>query len=56
MKDYDKYIKSLEVTPEPRASTKIVAINYRGLVAYAKEKGKDPSDLSEKEKNMFVLA
>lgn len=56
MMNYDKYIKSLNATPEPRASTKIVAINYRELVTYAKEKGKNPSELSEKEKNMFVLA
>lgn len=55
MMNYNRYIKSLNATPEPRTSVKAVAIDYKGLIAYAKEKGKNPSELSDKEQNMFVL-
>lgn len=52
-KQYDRYLKALENTPEPVASRKLCKIDYDALIDYAKEKGIAPSDLSNEEKKRF---
>ena len=49
-----KYYESLKQTPEPIA-TRIVAIDYKGLLKYAQSKGVEPYLLEEDEKEMFVI-
>ena len=55
MMNYNKYIESLKNTPEPEAMVRPYAIDYRGLVAYAHELGVEPCNLSDKEKEMFII-
>ena len=52
-----KYKESLKNTPGPVRLQDLppMVIDYRGLLAYAKEKGVQPGFLSEKEKMAFVL-
>lgn len=54
MMNYKRYQESLKKTPEPNVK-KFFAIDYQGLISYAKEKGKYPCDLSENEKKRFIL-
>ena len=56
MMNYKKYQESLERTPEPKDLINPVAIDYKGLVSYAKSKGVEPFELSESEKNSFVIS
>ena len=55
MMNYKKYQESLEHTPEPEDIINPVAIDYKGLVNYAKSKGVEPFELSESEKNSFII-
>ena len=55
MKKYEKYLTSLKNTPEPVATTNLVPIDYKGLIAYAKQKGVRPCDLSDEEKQSFFI-
>ena len=52
-----KYEESLKNTPGPvrLADLPPMVIDYRGLLAYAKEKGVQPGMLSKKEKMTFVI-
>jgi hypothetical protein len=52
-----KYRESLKNTPGPVRLQDLppMVIDYRGLLAYAKEKGVQPGMLSEKEKMSFVI-
>ena len=52
-----KYKESLENTPGPVRLQDLppMLIDYRGLLAYAREKGVQPGCLSEEEKLTFVL-
>lgn len=54
MMNYKKYLESLKHTPEPQEPLKI-QIDYKGLVAYAKEKNILPGELSEQEKAQFII-
>ena len=52
MIDYDRYIQSLEKTPEvdiPR-----VKLDIQALIKYAEDKGLKPSQLTEDEAKSFV--
>ena len=51
-----KYKISLEQTPGPVRLKDVpqITIDYRGLLAYAKQKGLEPADLSDAEKEQFV--
>ncbi len=55
MMNYKKYYDSLKNTPEPEDAVNLMAIDYKGLVAYAKSKGVEPCDLSDDEKNRFII-
>ncbi len=55
MMNYKKYYDSLKNTPEPEDAVNLIAIDYKGLVAYAKSKGVEPCDLSDDEKNRFII-
>ena len=55
MMNYNRYIESLKNTPEHEATVRPYAIDYRGLVAYAQEVGVEPCNLSDKEKEMFII-
>jgi hypothetical protein len=52
-----KYKESLKNTPGPGRLQDLppMAIDYRGLLAYAKKKGVQPGMLSDEEKKSFVL-
>lgn len=52
-----RYRESLKNTPGPVRLQDLppMVIDYRGLLAYAKEKGVQPGLLSEQEKMAFVL-
>lgn len=52
-----KYKESLKNTPGPVRLQDLppMVIDYRGLLAYAKEKGVQPVMLSDEEKMSFVL-
>ena len=56
MMNYKRYYESLKKTPEPSDVSNVVAIDYKGLVKYAASKGVEPCDLSEKEKNKFIIS
>ena len=56
MMNYKRYLESLERTPEHEAVVKPYAIDYKGLVEYARSKGVEPCDLSAEEKDRFILA
>ena len=49
------YYKSLKTTSEPAPIRPLCQIDYEGIVAYAKRKGVLPCDLTEQEKEMFVV-
>ena len=51
-----RYNESLEQTPGPVLPKDLprITVDYRGLLAYARQKGVDPAALSEDEKNRFV--
>lgn len=53
--DMKKNMQSLVNTPEP-VPTRIAAIDYKGLISYAKSKGVEPYELDEEEKEKFVLS
>ena len=42
MMNYKKYYESLKNTPEPGDAVNLMAIDYKGLVAYAKSVSKSP--------------
>lgn len=52
----DRYKKSLNETPGPVAAKDIpnVRIDLRGLSSYARERGVQPSMLSDQEKRRFL--
>ncbi len=54
MKNYDRYLKSLEGMEEPVIPD--VIFDMHGAVEYAKKKGLKISQLSDEEKKMFVKA
>ena len=51
-----RYNESLAQTPGPilPKDLPLVTVDYRGLLSYAKQKGIDPSELSDDEKKRFV--
>jgi len=53
---YYKYLKSLLSTPNPLRKKKLCVreADYCGLIAYAKEKGVNVSELSLEEREQFV--
>lgn len=55
MMNYKRYLDSLDNTPEPKEVDKKYEIDYKAMVAYAHEKGVRPCDLSEAEKQMFII-
>ena len=56
MMNYKRYYESLKNTPEPEEIINPMAIDYKGLIAYAASKGVEPCDLSEDDKSRFVIA
>ena len=55
--NYKKYRAVLKSMPAPIMPNQIpsgVKMNLSGLLAYAKEKGVQPGDLSDAEKNRFI--
>ena len=51
-----KYKESLSKTPKPIPFSEIKgAMDYRGLLAYAKSQGKKVSELTQKEKMKFYI-
>lgn len=55
--NYKKYREQLKTLPAPIMREQIpagVKLDLAGLLAYAKEKGVQPRDLSDAEKNRFV--
>ena len=54
--NYKRYYESLKNTPEPEEIINPVAIDYKGLIAYADSKGVEPCDLSDDDKNRFIIA
>ncbi len=55
--NYNKYRALLKTMPAPIMREQIpanVKIDLSGLLAYAKEKGKLPIDLTNEEKNRFI--
>ena len=55
--NYKKYRALLKSMPAPIMPDQIpsgVKMNLSGLLAYAKEKGVQPGDLSDAEKNRFI--
>jgi hypothetical protein len=51
----DRYLKSLEETPGPVDPPEDKSFDLRGLYKYLKETGKKPSDLTNEEKEQFVM-
>jgi hypothetical protein len=53
--DYNRYLKSLEETPYYDA-TEVLGkkLDIKGLLAYARNKGVKPIELSREEKDMFI--
>ncbi len=50
-----KYKESLKKTPEPILLSQIQAkMDLRGLITYARERGKKVAELTEQEKKSFV--
>lgn len=58
MKKAQNYRESLANTPGPSLLKDIppMVIDYRGLIKYAREKGVQPVNLSEQEKEKFIIA
>ena len=56
MMNYKRYYESLMNTPEPEEIINPMAIDYKGLIAYAASKGVEPCDLSEDDKSRFIIA
>ena len=54
MMNYDRYLESLKNTPIYTGNIPSVKIDYRGLIAYAREKGVSVHELSDEEKQPFV--
>ena len=52
MMNYDRYIQSLEKTPEVNIPR--VKLDIQALLEYAKDKGLKPSQLTEDETKVFV--
>ncbi|MCD7819252.1 MAG: hypothetical protein LUH07_09415 [Lachnospiraceae bacterium] len=51
-----RYKESLENTPEPISLNQIQKkVDLRGIMSYAKERGMHVAQLSEQEKNMFII-
>ena len=53
--NYNRYMASLEKTPLPSDCSTPLQVDYRGLVQYSHQKGIQPCDLSEEEKNKFII-
>lgn len=53
----NRYNKSLQNTPEPilLSQQKKIKMDLSGLIKYAKKKGVQPFDLSDSEKQKFIL-
>ena len=56
MMNYKRDFDSLANTPEPEDISNPVAIDYKGLVKYASNKGVEPCDLSKTEQEMFIVS
>lgn len=56
MMNYKRYYESLKNTPEPDDVENPVAIDYKGLIAYAEERNLEPCDLSDEEKSRFIIS
>ena len=56
MMNYKRYFDSLADTPEPEDISNPVAIDYKGLVKSASNKGVEPCDLSKTEQEMFIIS
>lgn len=56
MMNYSKYYEHLKVMPQPITPSQLpkVKIDMDGIVKYAKEKGKEVTQLSEEEKSRFI--
>lgn len=50
-----RYYESLKNTPEPDDVRNPVAIDYKGLIAYAKERDLEPCNLSDEDKSGFII-
>ena len=55
MTSYEKYRKSLEETPGPTQPPADRTYNLRGLYDYIKKTGRDCSELTDEEKDQFVV-
>ena len=56
MRNFTSYKESLATTPYHDYSPLLsIKIDYRKLLAYAKEKGMSPSELSDDERNRFIV-
>lgn len=53
--NYKRYRASLNNTPFTSDKYPPLKINYREMVQYARKKGLAPCELSDKEKNMFLI-
>lgn len=55
--NYEKYRQALRSTPAPILAKDLpnVKIDIAGLMAYAHKKGLRAGDLSDEEKNMFII-
>lgn len=53
--NYKRYKTSLDNTPFTSDNYPPLKINYREMVQYAHQKGLLPCELSDKEKNMFLI-
>jgi hypothetical protein len=53
--NYERYLKSVEETPYFDA-TEVLKIKFDmlGMIAYAREQGKKPIELTQEEKNRFI--
>lgn len=54
---YYRYLKSLLSTPDPlrkKKRARVIYADYPGLIAYARKKGVEVSNLSLEEKERFV--
>ena len=54
--DYKKYYEALGSMPGPVSLEEMpkVRFDFRGIIQYAKDKGVDPNDLTEEERERFI--
>ena len=55
-KNYKRYYEALKASSNPVKKSELpnVVADYRGLIAYAREKGVAVTELSQEEKNRYV--